>query len=129
MATIKTVKGTKQKLGAGSYGSYIPFGIDGQYADMFSGLDLEQELKIGGPEQIQIVQNEDGSFDIIQNIQTIDASENGYYKLTVNINEEATLITQKLYWVDAQGQNTLKRTKTISIIEEDIGFNIKGVLS
>ena len=46
--SVKTIKGSRQKNSTGNYADYIPFGADGEYIDMLSGLNLERELKLGG---------------------------------------------------------------------------------
>jgi len=46
--SVKTIKGSRQKNTTGGYADYIPFGADGEYVDMLSGLNLERELKLGG---------------------------------------------------------------------------------
>lgn len=42
MATIRTIKGERQKTGSNSFSDYLPFGVDGEYVDMLSGLTLER---------------------------------------------------------------------------------------
>ena len=55
-----------------------------------------------------------------------DATE--YNRVKTNINTDADSITQRLYWVE-NGQETLKKSKQISIKENSNGFNIQEVLS
>ena len=62
MATVQTIKGSRKKIGASSYDVFIPFGTDGSYVDMLSGLSLERELKLGGDHGTSVLENEDGSF-------------------------------------------------------------------
>lgn len=38
----------------GGFGTSIPLGVDGLLTDMVSGLDLEEELKLGGNHYVQI---------------------------------------------------------------------------
>ena len=42
-----------------SFSSMIPFGVDGDLVDSFSGLDLEEELLIGGQKIISFEENQD----------------------------------------------------------------------
>lgn len=128
MATVQTIKGSRKKIGATSYDVFIPFGTDGKYVDMLSGLTLEQELKLGGDHGVSIVENDDGSIDISEKY-TISDNTKSFYRVDTNISAAADQIVQKLYWIDDSGQSTLKKTKTISIIEETNGFNIQEVLS
>lgn len=48
------IKGLRQKLQNNSYGDFVPFGSEGEYIDMFSGLSLEQEFLLGGTHQVYI---------------------------------------------------------------------------
>lgn len=128
MATVQTIKGSHKKIGASSYDVFIPFGTDGNYVDMLSGLSLERELKLGGDHGTSILENEDGSFQISEKYAPAAATVS-YYRVDTNINSDADTIVQKLYWIDQNGQSSLKKTKTISIIEETNGFNIQEVLS
>lgn len=53
------VKQIIQNIG-GAYPTPVPIGSQGQYIDMFSNLDLEEELKLGGNHIVEIkVQNSD----------------------------------------------------------------------
>lgn len=42
------IKGLRQKQSTGIFADLVPFGTDGILVDMLSGLDNEQELKLGG---------------------------------------------------------------------------------
>lgn len=42
------IKGLRQKESTGLFTDFIPFGTDGILVDMLSGLDNEQEIKLGG---------------------------------------------------------------------------------
>ena len=126
---VQTIKGSRQKTATG-YSDYIPFGADGKYIDMLSGLDLEKELKLGGDHSASITQNLQGNTVITQKYadeETIGA----YYKVVTTIEEDAniTTITSQLYWVDSQGNDTLKNTKTITIEENGEQAEITEVLS
>lgn len=59
MSSGKRIKQIRQKTFNNGF-LPIPFGADGNFIDMFSGLDLEEELKIGGNHYVQI---ESGEFD------------------------------------------------------------------
>lgn len=126
MATQEVIRGSRQKLGTGSYSDLIPFGTYGKYIDMLSGLDLEQELKLGGATDVHINNNDDGSTTITENYAAEDST--GHYQLVTVVDEEGTFIIQSLYWVDSEGQNTLKYAKQFSIIEKDDEYQITGVL-
>lgn len=123
--SVQTIKGERQKLSANSYSDFLPFGVDGEYVDMLSGLTLERELKLGQDHTAEVIENSDGSVDIEEVYAKPSATK--YYIVRTNINEDADTIVQKLYWVE-NGQETLKKSKQISIIENDDGFNIQEVL-
>lgn len=124
---VQYIAGSRKKVGNGSYEPMIPFGVGGQYVNMLSGLTLERELKLGQDHQVSIVQNDDGSIDITETYQK--PGDTKYYKVLTNINDEATTIVQKLYWVEGTGTETLKKTKTVSINQEEDGYSIQEVLS
>lgn len=126
MATIRTIKGERQKTGSNSFSDYLPFGVDGEYVDMLSGLTLERELKLGQDHAVNIIQNDDESITIVEDYATPSALK--FYRVKTNINTNADSITQRLYWVE-NGQETLKKSKQISIKENSNGFNIQEVLS
>ena len=61
----RVVKQIRQKINTDPQGGITnfteigqyPLGIDGIYADMFSGLNLEEQLKLGGPKETSITQS------------------------------------------------------------------------
>lgn len=57
MSNGKRIKQLRQKTFNNDF-LHIPFGADGNFIDMFSGLDLEEELKIGGNHYVQINSDE-----------------------------------------------------------------------
>lgn len=127
--SVKTIKGSRQKNTTGDYADYIPFGADGEYVDMLSGLNLERELKLGGDHLASIVE-QNGVTTITQKYAD-ENSSNKYYKVITTISEsgEGTTITSELHWLDSLGTDILKNTKTITIADEDTGTDITEVLS
>lgn len=127
--SVKTIKGSRQKNTTGDYADYIPFGADGEYIDMLSGLNLERELKLGGDHLTSIVE-QDGVTTITQKYAD-DESTGKYYKVITTISESAagTTITSELHWLDNTGTDVLKNTKTIVIADEDTSTDITEVLS
>lgn len=53
------IKQIRQKDSNGNYLTSIPLGADGFLIDMFSGLDLEEELKLGSNHYVEIKEVED----------------------------------------------------------------------
>lgn len=119
------VKGIRQKISDSAYSDLVPIGTDGEYVDMLSGLTLERELKLGQDHDVSIVENDDGSIDIIENYATPSAVS--YYRVKTTINADADFIVQNLYWIENK-QETLKKSKQISITKNDNGFDIQEVL-
>lgn len=127
--SVQTIKGTRQKINAGSYADYIPFGADGEYIDMMSGLDLEKELRLGGDHITSIVQN-NGQTVITEKYAKSSITTN-FYKVVTTIAESNgnVTITSVLYWVNDSGTDVTKKTKTITITDTSTGTNISEVLS
>lgn len=126
---VQTIKGSRQKTATG-YSDYIPFGADGEYIDMLSGLNLERELKLGGDHSASIGQDSQGNTVITQKYAD-EETTGAYYKVITTIEEGigATTITSQLHWINSQGNDTLKNTKTITIEEDGEQTEITEVLS
>lgn len=127
--SVKTIKGSRQKNTTGGYADYIPFGADGEYVDMLSGLNLERELKLGGDHLTSII--EQNGVTVITQKYADSESVGKYYKVITTISEgvTGTTITSELHWLDNTGTDVLKNTKTIVIADEDTGTDITEVLS
>lgn len=64
-----------------------PIGTEGIYTDMFSGLNLEEELRIGGSKQTEIEYGED--YTLISDKYYLSSDSNkSYYKLTTRIDNK-----------------------------------------
>ena len=50
---LERIKGLRVK-GSNSYPDLVPFGPSGQLIDRFSGLDLEEELRLSGNRYVEI---------------------------------------------------------------------------
>ena len=55
---MERVKGLHKKTTASSFGPLVPIGTDGTLVDMLSGLDNEQELKLGGNHVTEISEDD-----------------------------------------------------------------------
>ena len=129
--SVQTIKGTRQKNVTGdAYGQYIPFGADGEYVDMLSGLTLERQLKLGGDHTTTISTNQQGQTVITQKYADSEVL-NSFYKVVTTIGKSgnATTITSQLHWINNQGNDTLKNTKTITIGGSGGQTEIEEVLS
>ena len=128
--SVQTIKGSRQKITTGSYGNYIPFGADGEYIDMRSGLNLERQLKLGGDHSATISENEYGN-TVITEIYADQNSTNNYYKVITTIaqNGAITNITSQLHWINSQADDILKNTKNTTIDESSDITDITEVLS
>lgn len=70
MVEKQRIKGFYQK----PYTTFHPFGTDGQLIDMLSGLNLQEQLKIGLiPDNFQIIENE-SYFSVIQSFNDKDGN-------------------------------------------------------
>ena len=100
MLEINTIKGTRQKASNNTYGQFFPFGTDGQYIDMASGLDLEKELKLGGDHLVSIQELEDNETFITEKYKKEEENQN-FYQVETSIKEinQGTLIKCRLYWI------------------------------
>lgn len=74
----------------------FPLGADAKHIDMFSGLDLEEELKLGGNHHVIVEEFEDRTIirekyfhESLNNIENIEEEENAldYQILTTILNE------------------------------------------
>lgn len=109
----KRVKGMRRKTSSSTFGNFVPFGTDGIFTDMASGLDLEQELKLGGNQQVTITEPDEDSTLIVETYS--DSKGNEVYKIEtlVTKNErEEPVVSTKLY----KGQELIK-SKSISFVE------------
>ena len=117
---MEKVKSLYKKTAVNSFGNLIPIGSEGQYIDMLSGLDNEQELKLGGNHTTSISINNNVT-TITEDYKKADNTTIVYKVITTieNINT-GTEIISSLYSVDGQVQFLIK-TKTITIPKEVSG--------
>lgn len=110
---MKITKGFYQKNQDNTYGSYTPFGTDGQLVDMISGLNLEYELKLGTEHDVQIHNDSETLTTVIENYAAPDNIDNSkYYQVVTSIDNDppqpeeivgrflTTQITTELHWID-----------------------------
>jgi len=127
---MKITKGFYQKNQDNTYGSYTPFGTDGQLVDMISGLNLEYELKLGTEHDVQIHNDSETLTTIIENYAAPDdVDDSKYYQVVTSIDSApsqpgivgrtlTTQITTELRWIDksvSPNVNKLLKTKITNI--------------
>ena len=114
---MERVKGLHKKTTASSFGPLVPIGTDGTLVDMLSGLDNEQELKLGGNHIAEI--SEDGnSTTIIEQYCKNDAAKTIVYTVKTIVTDNAdgsTTITINIYNGDSTAAADKLNTKIISI--------------
>lgn len=109
---MEKIKSIKQKISASSFSDPIPFGADGVNIDMASGLNLEEQFKLGGLENYTISETSSGT-----EISSTYKNNAGNiiniitYKIVENIST-GTTITASLK--DSSG-NSVIRTKQFTI--------------
>ena len=130
------VKGFRQKQLDGSYSNFTPFGTDGILVDMLSGLDNEQELKLGGNHDATIIESVNASDEKVTTITEL-FKDNSLepvikYSLITEITEHedtSTTIICSLYTEDNINSTPL-HVKTITIpATGTTNFTIEEVLS
>lgn len=137
--TIDRIKGLKQKTGSNSYTNLIPFGTDGALIDMKSGLNLEEELLIGGQHYTSITENPNTGDISITDIyaeksEVTAGTAINYYKVetsisTDDITEITTIIQQIWFIVNASTTPELLQTKTVTIEETPSSIEVEEVLT
>lgn len=83
----------------------FPIGIDGIYADMFSGLNLEEQLRIGGFKETEIEYNDNYTL-IVDKYYLNSENTNIYYELETKINN----IINKFFTVPLELEEELQNT-------------------
>lgn len=134
------IKGLHEKQAGGQYGALVPFGTDGQLVDMFSGLNLEYEVKLGTPHYVTIGEippsvGVEGTRVVEHYVDPTElpndyaAPTKPYYRVTTDITESGTTtsISVTLDYISSGSSATLK-TKTTTI-DQSTGIVIKEVIS
>ena len=110
------IKGLRQKQSDSSYNSLIPFGTDGVLVDMLSGLDNEQELKLGGNHTSVITEVNATTTSIVETYKALDNTTVTYVVETtiVENNDSSTDIT-----ISLKQNDVIIKSKSIVIPAED----------
>lgn len=129
------MKGIREKTSSAMYAPLIPFGTDGKLVDMLSGLDLEEDLIIGGDHHTVITQSDESTTisEIFTKQADIDAgTAKNYYKIDTTLIENddgSTTIDRKLWYIGEASSIELVQRKLVTIAESDTETEIKEVLN
>ena len=116
------VKSLRQKKADGSYTSPISLGTDGILVDMASGLDSEQEFKLGGNHDT-VIEEQNNITTIIETYKALNNATITYIVETT-INEVNNTITTVL-----KKNGITIRSKTINITVDGIETTIQEGLT
>lgn len=98
----KRIKGLRRySQNDSSFSAMIPFGTDGDLIDTFSGLDLEEELLIGGKKTISFDENQD---ELIIIEKYYDKENECRYSKITNLTSASTY--QIINADDEEGENS-----------------------
>ena len=120
------IKGLRQKSANGSFDSLVPFGTDGILVDMLSGLDSEQELKLGGNHITAISENINNSTTTIT--ETYKALDNSTVTYIVETTIDESNSTSTEITIALKRDNVILNSKTITISDNNNITNIEEVL-
>lgn len=119
------IKGLRQKQSSGSFDDLVPFGTDGILVDMLSGLDNEQEFKLGGNHTSVITETSETETSIVETYYALDGTTVTYVVETtiVENTDGSTDIT-----VELKKSGVVINNKTITIPPDAASISIEEVL-
>ena len=116
------VKEIRQKNSSGSFDVGVPLGTDGILVDMLSGLDNEEELKLGGNHNSYIEEVSDSVTRITETyydlagttveytvITLITENANGSTTIEVSLSKVGTLVRSKTVTIPADAASMMIR--------------------
>lgn len=111
--TKTKTKGYRKKT-ENSYSAFIPFGSDGEFIDMFSGLDLEEEMRLGGHRDVSFSEN-DGAITVTETYYNAGGTQ--IYRVVTTLSSGAITSGSGTVTVDLYvgTSTTRKRRKTITV--------------
>ena len=120
------IKGLRQKKPDNSFAALVPFGTDGLLVDMLSGLDNEQELKLGGNHSSVITEVDENTTTVVETYKELDNTTETYKVETsvVENQDGSTTVTSVL-----KKAGVVLRTKTITIPADAASITIGEVVS
>lgn len=128
---MDVIKELAVRLNGGNFSDPYPFGANGVNIDMINGNNLEEEVHLGSPNITSFETAESGDMVITEQYKA-ESTTGEYYKMKTTFetdeNDEMKII-QKLYFVDGDGQESLKKTKIVSFVTEGDNFSIKEVVN
>ena len=110
----KRVKGYRKKAETG-YEAFIPFGSDGEFIDILSGLNLEEEMRLGGRRNVSFSEN-DGAIIITETYYNTSGTQ--IYRVVTTLSSGAITsgsgtVTVDLY-VGTSTTRKIRKTITVS---------------
>lgn len=125
----KSIKEIRQK-NSSAYSSPVPIGAYGINIDMLSENNLEEEFHLGGQCITNFETDDDGNMIITEEYRKENQTENYYSMVTTfEVENNDTIITQKLYFYPLANSPNLERTKTVVFSSSGTGMTIKEEIS
>lgn len=116
MSSTKRIKQIRKRNNLNSFDG-IPLGTDGLLVDMISGLDLEEELRLGNNHRVSIEEISDTVTQITELYYNSNSFNTLEYSVVIRIEEipaqDSTQITMTLYKGAAQAVNKLHEKVTV----------------
>ena len=108
----KRVKGYRKKAETG-YEAFIPFGSDGEFIDILSGLNLEEEMRLGGRRDVGFSENTNGTITVTETYY--NASNTQIYRVVTTLSSGAITSGSGTVTVDLYTGTSSTRTKRKTI--------------
>ncbi len=124
------IKSLRQKEDNNTYSSPIPIGANGINVDMLSTNNLEEEFHLGSPCVTNFTTDAQGNMTITEEYKINDSQNKDYYVMitTFEVQNNETIIIQKLYYYLEENVQELQKTKKITFINSELGLTIKEVI-
>lgn len=107
----KRVKGYRKKAETG-YEAFIPFGSDGEFIDILSGLNLEEEMRLGGRRNVSFSEN-DNTITVTETYYNADGTQ--IYRVVTTLSSGAITSGSGTVTVDLYTGTSSTRTKRKTI--------------
>lgn len=111
--SIKRIKQVSKKTSSG-FTNPIPFGTDGLLVDMLSGLDLEEELKLGNNHSATIIQYQNNTTEIEEKYKNNEGSIEFSVLTLITEGNNGTTVNMKLF------KGTINRDEQNNVIESNL---------
>ena len=128
----KKIKEISEKLSDGTFSKFYPIGANAVDIDMDSGNNLEEEMHLGRP-AITLFDTDEATKTtyIIEEYRKDESQLINYYKMITSFVQEASGMTilQKLYFVNKDAVEELKKTKKVIFDTSSNSLKIKEEIS